>query len=241
MECCARVIEAVQNRRKNILMTPTLKTPTSKLPVKNAKRPQFLNRYTTLPILLDILVNKHITLLSPETWADRNDAYYLEHYRDSKKLLSVLAICLSLHRETFHHWSIFSGGSSGVCIEFDKNKFDKQIPTDKNFMCMEVTYNTIEDLQNQKPEVKSWPFLKRKPFEDEREYRIIFESETEKIRFKQVSIDLSCINKITLSPWLPEPVSQSVMNIIKSIEGCSDLEVNLSSLLENDRWKKLIG
>ena len=59
--------------------------PTGKPPSKLA----ILNRYTTLPILLDILHKKHIMLLSPETWEDRNDAYYLERYRLKSKFRSV--------------------------------------------------------------------------------------------------------------------------------------------------------
>jgi hypothetical protein len=38
----------------------------------------FLNRYTSLPILLDALNHKRMTLLSPESWEDRNDSYYIE-------------------------------------------------------------------------------------------------------------------------------------------------------------------
>src|SRR5438045_1515201 len=82
-----------------------------------AKAPK-LNRYTTLPIALDMLAKKRITLLSPDTWEDRNDAYYL--YQQELRFRSVLAICFSMTSETFHHWRIFSHGVSGVCIEFDK-------------------------------------------------------------------------------------------------------------------------
>ncbi len=103
--------------------------PTGKPPSKAA----ILNRYTTLPILLDILHKKHIMLLSPETWEDRNDAYYLERYRLKSKFRSVLAICFSLHRETFHHWRVFSNGSSGVCIEFDKDRHCSALWARKDF------------------------------------------------------------------------------------------------------------
>ena len=48
------------------------------------KTAPILNRYTSLPIALDILVRHRVTLLSPETWEDRNDAFYLERYREEK-------------------------------------------------------------------------------------------------------------------------------------------------------------
>ena len=53
----------------------------SQTPGKPPTSIPFLNRYTALPILLDVLHNRHITLLSPETWEDRNDAYYLQRYQ----------------------------------------------------------------------------------------------------------------------------------------------------------------
>ena len=40
-----------------------------------------LRRYTDIPILLDMLVNRKITLLDPASWEDRNDSFYVEKYR----------------------------------------------------------------------------------------------------------------------------------------------------------------
>lgn len=222
-------------------MAAATKITPPKTPAKQASQVPLLNRYTSLPIALDVLYKKHITLLSPETWEDRNDAYYLERYRDERKLRSVLAICLSLHRETFHHWRIFSNGSAGVCIEFDKDELLKLIPTDKAFRHGKVSYHWIGDLEKKKPELETWPFLKRKPFEDEREYRIIFETKTENLRAKSISVELSAIKKVTLSPWLPDAVAQSVISTIKKIEGCANLNVSRSSLIDNSGWRKIIG
>ena len=58
----------------------------------------FLNRYTSLPVLLDALVHKRLTLLSPTSWEDRNDAYYIERYKETKKLKTVLALCFTTKR-----------------------------------------------------------------------------------------------------------------------------------------------
>ena len=83
-------------------------------------------------------------------------------------------------------------------------------------------------------------FLKRKPFEDEREYRIIFESQTESLRAHPISINLDSITKVTLSPWLPEAVATSVVRIIQCIPGCDRLNVNRSSLVDNSKWREVI-
>ena len=38
-------------------------------------------RYTSLSILLDILKKKRLTLLDPQNWDDKNDAFYMELYK----------------------------------------------------------------------------------------------------------------------------------------------------------------
>jgi hypothetical protein len=204
-------------------------------------KPTILNRYTTLPILVDILHEKHITLLSPETWEDRNDAYHLERYQVESKLRSVLAICFSLSRETFHHWRVFSSGSSGVCIEFDKDALLRSFAGQEGFRHQPIEYRWVGDVKKKKPELKSWPFIKRKPFIDEQEYRIIFESATDSVRSKSIPIDLSSIRLITLSPWLPAAVAPAVTMAVRGIDGCAKIKIHPSSLINNADWKAAIA
>jgi hypothetical protein len=199
-----------------------------------------LNRYTSLPIALDILFRRRVTLLSPETWEDRNDAFYLERYREKKNLRTLVAICFSSRGETFHHWKVFSSGSSGVCIEFDKNTLLKAFPSSRGFRFGDIDYRFVATVKKNKPEVDKWPFLKRKAFKDEGEFRIIYENQTGLERVKLVDIDLGAIKKLTLSPWIPDAVAESVQALIKTINGCERLPVNRSSLINNSDWKKAI-
>ena len=178
--------------------------------------------------------------MSPKTWEDRNDAYYLEKYGREMKFQSVVAICFSGYRETYHHWRVFSSGSSGVCIEFDRAKLLQSIPDSKDFRHGDVKYELIENLKKDKPALETWPFLKRKPFADEREYRIIFQTKTEDLHAKSIPVQLAAIRKVTLSPWLPEPVAKSVVQVIRSIDGCAELNVNRSSLIDNAGWRSVI-
>ena len=201
---------------------------------------QILNRYTSLPIVLDMLLNRRINLLSPESWEDRNDAYYLEKYKKEKELQTILAICFSSVPETFHAWRIFASGLSGVCVEFDRERLLHAIPQEQGFNSSDMDYHFVDEVESKRPEPKQWPFLKRKPFKDECEFRIIYESKTELLSIKHIAIDLSCVRKITLSPWLSEPTAKSVSSIINSILGCGGLCVNPSSLIENSRWKKAL-
>lgn len=199
--------------------------------------PKLLYRYTTLPILLDVLRERHITLLRPETWADQNDAYYLKRYQHKMKLDTLLAICFARHRETFHYWHVFANGPSGVCIQFDGQKLLKHF-TDKEFHKGRVTYRWIREISQPLP--ASWPFLKRKAFEDEHEYRIIYESKDHTLDSKPISIALSSILKVALSPWLHKDIAPAVTKVIKSIKGCSTLTVIQSSLINNAEWQAAI-
>lgn len=199
----------------------------------------YLNRYTSLPIVLDMLEHRRLALLSPETWQDRNDAHYLERYREDRKIDSVLAVCFSRSRETYHHWSIYAGGASGVCVEFDRQQLLESIPA-TGYRHGAVRYRRIDKLELKNPSIKWWPFLKRKPFRDELEYRIIYEGETAHERVHYIPIKLSWINKVTLSPWLPEAVENCVIDSIRRIDGCSGLNVFRSTLINNARWRAVI-
>lgn len=205
-----------------------------------SKKAPILNRYTSLPIALDILFRRRLTLLSPGTWEDRNDAFYLERYREKKKLGTLVAICFSARGETFHHWKVFSSGSSGVCIEFDKERLLKAFPSSKGFRHREIDYKLVKTVNENRPDAEMWPFLKRKAFKDESEFRIIYESPADHQSTKVVEIDLDTINKVTLSPWLPDAVAESVQALIKTIKGCDRLSVNRSSLIDNAGWKRAI-
>lgn len=44
----------------------------------------FLRKYTTIPVLMDILDRKRISLLDPKKWEDRNDWKIMDKYRELK-------------------------------------------------------------------------------------------------------------------------------------------------------------
>jgi len=206
----------------------------------DSQKPQILNRYTSLPAALDVLAMKRITLSSPKLWEDQNDAYYIERYRQAMKRRCILAICFSARSETFHHWRVFAGGVAGVCIEFDKERLLRSFIGKVGFRTGDVTYKWIGEVKKEKPELALWPFLKRKQYEDEGEFRIIYESRKKHLGSKSVRIGLAAIRKVTLSPWLSDKAAESVMEVIGRIEGCSELPVNHSSLIDNPGWRNAI-
>jgi hypothetical protein len=200
-----------------------------------------VRRYTDLPALLHLLKHRRITLLDPATWDDTNDSYYLLKYKEKRKLKSVLALCLTQAAETYHHWRVFSHGPSGVCIDFHKAELIAALESETGVSVRPVDYRKmrIDQKQVAPPKVSELPFLKRHGFVAEDEVRAVYESSIKTIKFLDISIDLRSVRRITLSPWLNQRLKPPVMDAIRAIPGCSDLDVRRSTLVGNTEWKKL--
>lgn len=197
----------------------------------------FLRRYTNLPAALHTLATRQITLLDPKTWDDRNDAYYLEQYKKRRHLKTVLALCFSQQPETYHHWRVFSDGPAGVCIVFDREHVLAKLSANEGVITGEVQYRTLSKSRKTKFKVHQLPFLKRAGFRPESEFRAIYESHSDEINHLDVPIELSCIRSISLSPWLPLALKDSVVNALRTIDGCEKLRVSRSTLISNEEWK----
>jgi hypothetical protein len=63
-----------------------------------------------------MLLKKKIILLDPSSWEDRNDSFYMEKYREMKRLKTLLAMCFTTKPETFHHWKVF-GTTLGTLLK----------------------------------------------------------------------------------------------------------------------------
>jgi hypothetical protein len=101
-----------------------------------------------------------------------------------------------------------------------------------------VTYRKIADLPKLRPRLEQIPFLKRAPYEDEREFRLVYEDGLAETESKAFPIPLPCISRVTLNPWAPPPLAKAMKTAIKQVAGCAGLKVYQTTLLENERWKK---
>jgi len=192
-----------------------------------------LNRFTTLPFLLDLLKTGKLILLSPKTWEDHNDTDILMDYKDKKKIAGLLALCFTDQNETIHHWKAFSSGESGCCIEFDKNKLLALLSKDKRIEHKKVKYPTVINIRTVATD--DIPFTKRFPYKCEQEYRVIMKHE-ENILFHPIVIPLNLITKITLSPILPKSTFDTIKEVLQSLIGEHNIPINHSSLFENRDW-----
>lgn len=197
-------------------------------------------RYTNLASLIHILKTGRITLLNPATWDDTNDSYFMSEYKRIIGAKTVLALCFAEKAETYHHWRVFSHGSDGVCIEFDKTQLLWAFEDEPNIKQGYMKYRQMLDLTDvREMNAHELPFLKRYPYSDEREYRIIYSSSTDIVNYKDFDFDKDSIKRITLSPWIPRSISSSIRDTLKSIDGCKDIPIATSTLIDNDSWKQI--
>lgn len=199
---------------------------------------KLLRRYTELPYVIDYLCTEELALLNPASWDDRNDSFYIDEYARRSGVKSVYALCLANCAETYHHWRVFSNGSGGACIQFKPEKFLATIAQVNGMRLEEVQYKTINDLQRVKPALNELPFLKRYAFQNEDEFRLFYATEVDGPPIYRVPMPRSVVDRIILSPWLPDAVADKVKKTLKAIPGCSKMKIYRSTLVENENWKK---
>lgn len=196
-----------------------------------------LNRFTTLPVLLDLLQRKKLTLLNPELWDDKNDSAVILAYKEKKKITNLFAVCLSHGDETVHHWKTFADGTSGCVIEFDGPKLLHIVDHIAGIRHAKVSYRKLAQIESKDTviDVDKMPFTKRWPYRCETEYRIIYETNKEDTFF-EIDIPLDIIRRITISQRMPEPIYNTIKSYLKDFGGAK--KVNRSTLYENKRWIK---
>jgi len=203
-----------------------------------SKANKLLRRYTDLAAAIDLLAHRRIVLLDPTSWDDRNDSYFIQKYKTITQAQSVLALCLSSVGETYHHWRVFCGHSSGVCIELYRDRVLSAIASTSGIRTGPVKYMTLGEIEKSPPELTELPFVKRWAFRHEQEYRLIYESLSMHEIVHPVDVPLSAIQGITLSPWLPPGLLDATEVLLNSIPGCSNIKISRSELISNEQWKR---
>lgn len=199
----------------------------------------YLRRYTHLPALLHMLRYRTLTLLDPSTWDDSNDSFYVSEYKRRKGLATTLAVCFSGAGETYHHWRVFAGHASGVCIRIRQGVLLKALQGVSGVTVGTMDYRTVTEARRRALPVDEYPFVKRAAFIDEEEVRVLYESATESLSLLDVPIPLKCISRVTLSPWLPKGLVAATKALIHSIDDCSHIEVVRSTIIASEEWKNI--
>jgi hypothetical protein len=199
----------------------------------------YLRRYTHLPAVIHMLRSKSLTLLDPSTWDDSNDTFYVSEYKRRKKLSSVLAICLTGAEESYHYWKVFAGHPSRVCIRLRQGILLKSLCSVPDVTVGLMDYQQMTVVRKRELSVDDFPFVKRNAYIDEKEVRVLWQSPTEARTSLELPIPVSCIGRVTLSPWLPKSLVEATKHTIQSIEGCSHLKVVRSTIIASEEWKNI--
>ncbi|HEY1711006.1 MAG TPA: hypothetical protein VGG10_22265 [Rhizomicrobium sp.] len=202
-------------------------------------RPVFLHRYTSLLNVVQMLEMRALTLRSPLDWEDRNDAYALELYKKRTGAKSVAAVCFTQADETYHHWKVFA--ATGACVAFDRVRLVRALKGIEGLKTGSVRYREIRKLARTPPSVAQLPFLKRYPYRDENEFRLVFAADDADFPERAFPIPLASIRRITLSPWLSHEELADAKRTIKKIAGCGNLKVYRTTVLDNRDWKRALA
>ena len=205
---------------------------------KSAPR-AYLRRYTHLPAALHMLRSRKLTLLDPSSWDDSNDSFYVTQYQRRKKLKTALAVCLSGAEETYHHWKVFAGHPSGVCIRLRQGMLLRTLKGVPGVTVGMMDYRKAMGARKQPLPVSEYPFVKRAAFVDEKEVRVLYESAEQVHAVLDIPIPIECISRVTLSPWLPKSLAAATKELIHSIDGCEYIEVVRSTIINSEEWKNI--
>jgi len=207
--------------------------------------PKRLFRYTSLPILLDMLWRRKLALVSPQLWrnlpqCDKNDRGSMEAYQQRTGRM-VYVLCLTAGNETNLYWDSLGGGAD-CRIEFMGRELVESLTAGPGIRSGPVAYKKISELEaaikQNTLNTDDIPFIKRWPYREEKEYRIIWEGKKTKNPppVKEFDISLTSIASITISDNIPETLFNSIKEIIKAARAEDLPRISQVTVHENDRW-----
>ncbi len=195
-----------------------------------------LKRYTTTPVLLDLLYRKKLVFSNPKYWEYKNDTKLLEHYKVKKSAKNIFVLCFSSEDETIHCWKTFANGNMGCCINFNAQYLLSLFNNDASLIHKKVTYKKIVELKNSNANMDDIPFIKRHPYRIEAEYRVIKLINNNKNRF-EIDVDLSkCIESVVLSQNSPYYIKGLIDKLWRDATGIGKSLSHKSTVFENRDW-----
>jgi hypothetical protein len=194
-----------------------------------------LNRFTSLPVLFDLLRRKKLVIRDPSIWEDKNDVEVILEYKRREEIPNLFAICFCVGDETIHHWKAYADGDSGCCIEFDKAKLLACFRGIPEVRSSKVKYREVKRVEDEQPALKDYPFIKRMPYRFENEFRILWQGK-KRGRSIDLDIDLNSIKRITLSQKMSEDIYTSTEKRLRANINDLSIEINRSTIFKNCRW-----
>jgi hypothetical protein len=200
---------------------------------------KLIRRYTSISAVIDLLHRRELAILDPQSWDDRNDRYFMDLYKEKKKIGGLYGLCAAQCSETYHHWRVFTNTADGACVEINREPLEAVLGQLNGVRFGPMDYLRLDEVEHlTRGDVDRLPFVKRIGFAAEEEYRIVAETDEPQVSVFKIDFELRWIKHIYLNPWLPKSIAESVIGALKAIRGCSRLEVTRSLLIESSRWKR---
>ena len=139
---------------------------------------------------------------------------------------------------TYHHWHVFAPNPSGIRIQFNAILFDAWTKTIPGALLKKVKYVKLNEEAIKSIRLADLPFVKRHAFRHEGEVRLIIESQAADERVRRLPFELSMIEEVVVSPWLPSGIFESVRESIASAAGSAAFNIRPTTMLESPRFKR---
>ena len=165
------------------------------------QKPQRLKHYTSISNLLVFLNQRYLSLGNPNYWKDENDKASLQAFcRLKGNNTEARVLCLAEGEEVYTHWQGYA--PKGCQIQFNTEALLKNLKPE--FLHGFVNYKPAKEVTAsylKKLSTNKLPFLKRRPYECEKEYRIVWFGQN--AENAKIPLDENTIECITLAPDLP--------------------------------------
>ena len=205
--------------------------------------PDRLCHYTSLSKLVSILEQDKLEFGDPAGWEDKNDAASVEAYRRTSGAERIRVLSLASGDEQIHLWFEYAHKEYGACIHFKTPALLAALKKEKRFICGPIRYTPRDKLSAQELKAHTpveWPFIKRRPYENEQEYRVLWTGGPDET---PPAIPLAgLLDSITLAPGLPSPCNTVLQKMLSANYAEKyRLKVQSSRLLNSPDWIRLFN
>ena len=166
--------------------------------------PQRLCHYTSLANLVSILEQGALELRAPCRWEDRNDAASVEAYRRKTGAAQIRVLSFAAGDEQIHLWFAYARKDCGGCIRFKTPALLAALDRIPGLVHgRPMRYISQKDLSAKELRAlppEALPFIKRRPYEAEQEYRVLWSGGPDETP-PTISIE-GLVEGITLAPGI---------------------------------------
>ena len=200
------------------------------------KNRRWLKKYTKLKYLEDILCREALHLGDPSCWPDKNDRELIQFYLSKTDTKAIRSTCLTSAPDRYHFWAIFGEEALGVCLWFCSEELQKDIDGDKTLQQGKVIYKHQDSMG--KITTEEIPFLKRKQYGDEQEFRVLRKFRDNSPQDTWFKFSPCSLKKIYLNSWLTGDSFQKEKSRVNEllVGRYAHVKLNQNRVLNHKPW-----